>query len=212
MSRDLPVRPHLEHLRKQAKELLHRLQQQDPGARLSDAQHTIAREYGFSSWPRLKAHVERESTPPPNPFVGHWTADLSRSKLHPLNHFRSASVGFAIEGAAVTIDYTRVDVAGRTHHAVNALVADGNEHPSQNRAGFVLCARWLGSHSFEAVVSRNGEREGRAEYVVSPDGNTLTVSASWRGGIEQMSVFARQTVKSQTTAQGCLPDTDAATG
>jgi hypothetical protein len=29
------------------------------------------------------------------------------------------------------------------------------------------------------------------EYVVSPDGGTLTLSASWRGGVEQMSVFTR---------------------
>jgi hypothetical protein len=29
------------------------------------------------------------------------------------------------------------------------------------------------------------------EYVVSPDGDRLTLSASWRGGIEQVSVFER---------------------
>jgi hypothetical protein len=52
-------------------------------------------------------------------------------------------------------------------------------------------ATWLGSHSLEAVVSRDGEFEGRVEYVVSPDGNTLTLSASWRGGVNQMSVFTR---------------------
>jgi hypothetical protein len=191
MSRDLPVRPNLEHFRKQAKELLQRLQQRDPDVQLADAQHAIAREYGFSSWPRLKAHVERESTAPPSPFVGSWTADLSRSKLYSLNQLRSASIGFDVEGAAVTIDYLMVDASGRTDRGVNTLIADGNEHPSENRHGFVLRARWLDSHSLEAVVSRNGEREGRVEYVVSPDGSTLTLSASWSGGIEQMSVFTR---------------------
>jgi len=29
------------------------------------------------------------------------------------------------------------------------------------------------------------------EYVVSADGSTLTLAASWRGGVEQMSVFTR---------------------
>ena len=29
-----------------------------PGTRLADAQHDIAREYGFPSWPKLKAHVD----------------------------------------------------------------------------------------------------------------------------------------------------------
>src|SRR4051794_29959811 len=60
-------------LKHQAKDFLKLLEAGDPDAiarferqrdaprpeyRLSDAQLTIAREYGFSSWPRLKAHIE----------------------------------------------------------------------------------------------------------------------------------------------------------
>jgi len=191
MSRDLPARPNLDHLKKQAKELLQSLREQDPDAQLVGAQHALAREYGFPSWPRLKAHVESE-TAAPNPFVGKWAADLSRSKLHPLNRLRAATIGFAIEGADVTLDYVMVDESGRTDRGVNSFVADGNEHPSRHREGFIMRARWLGSHSLEAVVSRDGgEFEGRVEYVVSPDGSTLTLAASWRGGVEQMSVFTR---------------------
>ncbi len=85
-----------------------------------------------------------------------------------------------------------VDESGRTDRGVNSFVADGNERPSRHREGFIMRARWLGSHSLEAVVSRNGDFEGRVEYVVSPDGSTLTLAASWRGGIEQMSVFTRE--------------------
>jgi hypothetical protein len=55
----LPDRPSLSHLRKQAKDLLRRLRQQNPDAALTDAQHALAREYGFDSWPKLKVHVER---------------------------------------------------------------------------------------------------------------------------------------------------------
>jgi hypothetical protein len=190
MSRDLPPRPNLDHLKKQAKELLQTMKQQDPDTQLADAQHALAREYGFSSWPRLKAHVESE-TAAPNPFIGKWTADLSRSKLHPLNRLQAASVGFDIEGQEVTIDYVMVDESGRTDRGVNTFVADGHEHPSRHREGYIMRARWLGSHSLEAVVSRSGEFEGRVEYVVSPDGGTLTLSASWRGGVEQTSVFTR---------------------
>jgi len=191
MARDLPAHPNLDHLKKQAKELLRTLREQDPDAQLVGAQHALAREYGFPSWPRLKAHVESE-TAAPNPFVGKWAADLSRSKLHPLNRLRAATIGFAIEGADVTLDYVMVDESGRTDRGVNSFVADGNEHPSRHREGFIMRARWLGSHSLEAVVSRDGgEFEGRVEYVVSPDGSTLTLAASWRGGVEQMSVFTR---------------------
>jgi len=191
MSRDLPARPNLDHLKKQAKELLRTLQLHGPDVQLADAQHALAREYGFASWPRLQAHVERETTAARNPFVGKWTADLSRSKLHPLNHLQAASVGFDIQGADVTIDYVMVDESGRTDRGVNIFTADGNERPSRHRDGYNMCARWLSSHSLEAVVSRKGDFEGRVEYVVSPDGSTLTLSASWRGGVEQMSVFTR---------------------
>jgi glyoxalase superfamily protein len=190
MSRDLPPRPNLDHLKKQAKELLQTLKQQSPDAQLADAQHALAREYGFASWPRLTAHVEGE-TAAQNPFVGKWTADISRSKLHPLNRLKAASMGFDVEGADVTIDYVMVDESGRTDRAVNTFTADGKEHPSNHRDGFIMRATWLGSHSLEAVVSRDGEVEGRVEYIVSPDGNTLTLSASWRGGVNQMSVFTR---------------------
>ena len=58
MSRELPVHANIEHLKKQAKERLRELQKSDPQAKLTDAQHDIAREYGFVSWPKLRAHVE----------------------------------------------------------------------------------------------------------------------------------------------------------
>ena len=55
MSRNLPDRPSLEHLKKQARERLRVLQAREPAARLADAQRAIAREYGFASWPKRHA-------------------------------------------------------------------------------------------------------------------------------------------------------------
>ncbi len=71
-SRDLPARPHLDHLRHGAKALLkaYRLGEPDalrraravlgeqPLRRLSEAQRVIAREFGFPTWTRLRAHVQ----------------------------------------------------------------------------------------------------------------------------------------------------------
>lgn len=54
MSRQLPAKPNLGYLKKQAKELLRSMR---PG-KLADAQHTLAKEYGFASWAKLKSHVE----------------------------------------------------------------------------------------------------------------------------------------------------------
>ena len=54
----LPERPSLEQLRKQAKEHLDTLRAADPSVLLAAAQHALAREYGFESWPKLVHHVE----------------------------------------------------------------------------------------------------------------------------------------------------------
>src|SRR5207248_692947 len=68
--RHLPVRPHLDQLRHQAKDLLRAIRRGDPGSRaefdrnhpkppvasdatLADAQLALARSYGLASWPRL---------------------------------------------------------------------------------------------------------------------------------------------------------------
>jgi ankyrin repeat protein len=70
----LPSHPSLEHLKKQAKELLRDYERGESRAvevfrsswtprvagtapKLADAQRLIARHYGFASWPKLKAHV-----------------------------------------------------------------------------------------------------------------------------------------------------------
>ena len=54
MSRELPAKPNLEYLKKQAKELLRANGQ----GKLADAQHALAKEYGFATWAKLKSHVE----------------------------------------------------------------------------------------------------------------------------------------------------------
>ena len=90
--RDLPARPSLDSLRKQAKKLAHdaaagngaaiaRVQAQLPRATLPlsnrDAQLVIAREYGFAGWPDLKAEVAKR--------LGgglEWAASQARVAIH----------------------------------------------------------------------------------------------------------------------------------
>ncbi len=84
MPKELPVRPNLEHLKNEAKALLRSHKQGDPSAcktlqsvarlsrlsskeilasqvTLQEAQHAVAREYGFASWKALKDHVIGET-------------------------------------------------------------------------------------------------------------------------------------------------------
>jgi len=71
MPLELPSDANLEFLKKQAKSLLRDFRERNPQAlekfdtlslksapRLSDAQHLIAREYGFANWPALKEKID----------------------------------------------------------------------------------------------------------------------------------------------------------
>src|SRR5262245_61639437 len=54
----LPDAPNLDWLRKEAKRRLAELRGSKPDTQLAEAQFEIAKQYGFSSWRALKAHVD----------------------------------------------------------------------------------------------------------------------------------------------------------
>lgn len=58
MTKALPPRPDLAWLKTAAKERLDALRAKEPSAKLHQAQLDIAKEFGFSSWRALKAHVD----------------------------------------------------------------------------------------------------------------------------------------------------------
>src|ERR1043165_1966093 len=94
----LPDRSNLDHLKKQAKDLIRRYRNRDPEAiarfrralpaatgrsddeiaslklRLHDAQSCVAREYGFASWTDLRTYVEVQSASRDDRAAGvlHW--------------------------------------------------------------------------------------------------------------------------------------------
>lgn len=60
MSRELPSKPNLEYVRKQAKAL----QRSVPGRKLADAQQLLANDYGFDSWAKLKSFILQQQLSP----------------------------------------------------------------------------------------------------------------------------------------------------
>src|SRR5215212_11430845 len=97
-ARDLPARPSLDSLRKQAKRLardvaagngeaIARVHAQLPRANLPlsnrDAQLVVAREYGFAGWPDLTAEVQKR--------LGNsleWAASQAKVAIHNEDHER----------------------------------------------------------------------------------------------------------------------------
>ena len=175
MYRPLPERPSLEYLKKEAKALRRKLQQQRADAKLSDAQHTLARQYGFTTWPRLRRHVEC-SVPRASPFAGTWKANLTNSKPHPANQFRSATLQLSVRGNVVTIGQSLVGESGQEERHRTALHVDGREHESDDRPGLRVTAVWRGSNVFHVIAKKDGEIVGAGTYEVSAEGRELTVT------------------------------------
>ena len=175
MYRPLPERPSLEYLKKEAKELLRKLQRERADAKLADAQHALARQYGFTGWPRLRRHVEG-SAPTASPFAGTWKANPAHSKLHPANPFQSATLQLSVRGNVVTIGQSLVGEAGQEERSRTALHVDGREHVSDDRPGLRVVAAWRGANVFHVIAKKDGEIVGAGTYEVSADGRELTVT------------------------------------
>jgi hypothetical protein len=205
MSRTLPDRPNLEHLKRQAKDAREELRRRDPGAKLADAQRAIAAAYGFASWAALKTHVlavtiEAEPAAPVgvSPLAGGWVVDLTRSRLT-AHDLRSARLHFDIDGDAVTIRHLVLDAAGRQDHGTYILRVDGERRSTSAPGSYDLTAQWDGSRALETLASAAGVVVGRARYEVDADGATLTVRSvgaeafgrGWAADEDQLIVFVR---------------------
>ena len=147
MSRHLPARPNLEHLRKQAKDLLEQMRRTDPSIQLADAQHALAMDYGFASWPRLRAHIEHLSeVQRASPLNGRWAADLTRSRPHPANPWqtrRSSSRSTVPTSGSQTPSSTRP--GGKSVKSTRSLQMASSERPTTVTACLqsgVMGARW----------------------------------------------------------------------
>jgi len=197
MSRSLPPRPNLEFLKKEAKDRLAEVQQNNPAAQLADVLHVIARDYGFDSWPKLKAHVESLPVDTTHPLAGTWIADLDRSKQHPAHPVQSATLDIAVAGDSVTIRQNVVELPGEPMQTTTSLVVDGLERELTER--YSLTATWTSRRSLEFVSRVAGEVVGRGIYEVSADGHTLTASTrraqenadGWASDDDQRIVFNR---------------------
>ena len=134
----------------------------------------------------LSQIAERQSSP----FVGTWTADISKSKLDPKYAFESATLHIGVAGDTVTMASELVNASGQKQHATETFRTDGTETPGTLTPGVTHIARWVGSHVFVAIAKKNGEVIFLATYQVSSDGKALISRTS--GLAEQVVVFERK--------------------
>jgi len=105
MPQALPAYPHLDWLRKAAKQRLVELRAKKPEARLHQAQLAVANDYGFASWRALKLHVDRV-----NPAIGDRDRVFAAARAGDVEAVRRAfASGF---------DPATPDRCGRTIHQI----------------------------------------------------------------------------------------------
>jgi ankyrin repeat protein len=144
MSRTLPERANREFLTRQAKDLLHDAKAGDAIARerlrawgpagaverpkLADCQHALAREYGFASWPKLKAHVEMlGATDPMEALAAALKSRQAAPVADVLSRFPSvkARLNQPVPGGAFGATPLIVAVEQANHDLVDLLLAAG---------------------------------------------------------------------------------------
>ena len=184
----LPDRPDLEHLRKQAK-----ARKRDRGTTLAAAQHELARDYGFPSWPRLVRHVQalslegierRLALADPaglaaalanDPATAHEPVDGLVPLLYLLR--RSTGTGADVRECARLLLEAGADPNAFTHevddsgdwdfYAVRSAV-DRDDVPL-----------------IELLVEHGAERDDDAIYHACEHGSTAMLDALWKPGAEQ---------------------------
>lgn len=105
MPQVLPANPHLDWLRKAAKQRLAELRAQKPDARLHQAQLAVANDYGFKSWRALKTHVDAI-----NPSL--------RDRQRVFEAARAGNLEMVRRAFAAGFDPATPDVDGRTIHQI----------------------------------------------------------------------------------------------
>jgi len=143
VDKNLPARPNLDHLRRQAKTLLKQLADGDPVAqrafiehlpalagtapdakavKLADAQSVVARQSGHASWPALARHVDQLRA-----LEGEWQMD----RLEIEGHVMPA------EGAKLLIDGDRFRVESVEAHYEGIFTIDVEQEPAHIDIEFV---------------------------------------------------------------------------
>lgn len=183
-TRPLPDRPNLRHLKDQAWELL----KSGEAPSLTDAQFSIARLYGFESWPRLKEHVDSleelgmlKHAIDTNDFAGVRTLMTRNPALH------RAPLGYGKDGPLTWVAECRVpwEPPGATRLAVAQWMIDNGSDVHQGGDGPLMRAALMDQRiPMMDLLVRNGadvdaEWHGHFPILFAPCESVAPLALRW---------------------------------
>jgi ankyrin repeat protein len=224
-----PVRAHtdLEQLKRQARELLDAFRRGDAAATaevhahyhgadvtgfaLHDAQLVLARAYGFTSWPRLKAYVDGVNAQRLIEAVRAGDVDAAEAMLRARPELVNMGRG---EDERRAIHYA---VLGRSAAMTDLLMRSGADaragvHPHRDATSALTLAAERGYEEIVAIIREEEERRRAAHdrtATAAPD--TLLV-ANWENGRALDILKANPTLMHSTSPNGGTPLHWAASG
>lgn len=149
MTKTLPERPDLDWLKKSAKSHLAELRRSDPQAKLHQAQLAIARDYGFSSWRALKAHVDVQSAD------GQIIAVAMNGNAPELKRLLADyPAKIAITGGQWDMPLLHLSSHGGHLDCVNLLLDQGFDVNQRDKFDRATALHWAAAEGHMAVVKR----------------------------------------------------------
>lgn len=149
MPKALPPNPHIDWLRKTAKERLAELRAQDASAKLHQAQLAIANDYGFASWRALKARVDALS------LDGQIIAAAKDGRADDLDRLLTQHPRMiTVTGSSWSRPLLHI-AAGEGHlDCVNVLLRHGFDISTRDRFDTATALHWAAQFGSVEVVAR----------------------------------------------------------
>ena len=139
-------------------------------------------------------HSDVDFSPDPDPQVGTWVLDLSKSKLQddspPLSETQRIEI---VKGGLRVIDETTTQ-SGRIIRSEWTMKYDGKDYPVKGISHrLTIAARRIDQWTFEFTTKAAGHIAVIGQIVCSPDGNSKTISTRSEGSSDRtVMVWRRQ--------------------
>jgi len=149
MPKALPPQPHIDWLKKAAKQQLAALRRHDASAKLHQAQLAVANEYGFPSWRALKARVDILS------LDGQIIAAAKEGRAHDLDRLLTEHPRkIAITGSQWNRPLLHIAAAEGHLDCVNALLRRGFDIATRDTFDNVTALHWAAQFGTVEVIKR----------------------------------------------------------